>query len=1232
MSVVITTTTGYDQAGRVTTEATTGAGTVTRTYTDAGQLATVTDPLGHTVTFTYDQRGLLTGRTDQAGGTETWTHDPAGRVTSWTNQAAETTTYTYDPAGRPHTTTDPAGRTTTNSYDPAGRLAATVTADGATTIYSYDPAGRLDTVDGDGDTVTFTYTPDGTVDTVTETIDGAARQVDYDYDPAGRVIAVTDPTGVTTSYSLDGTGNITAMTDPAAGTATYTYDPAGRPDTVTLPGGHARDWTWHDGRLTGYTDGSDTWTLGYDTAGRLNGLTGAETATWVYDDASQLTAETRHGTTTQWAHTPTGAIDSVTRDGTVTDYRHDPANRVTAATTNGTTTAYDWDPSGRLRHVTGPDSAPVSYDYDPSGRLAATRTGDAVTRVIYVVKDPAQPTDGDRAVIDHLTGGGWDVAVVDDHDLTTPMAETADAVIVSKNSVPAVIAADLVGARVPVIVSDDRAHDDLGLAATDGTLVGDQTGIDITDPAHPAAAGHTGTVGVYTTGRQLVTATTPVASAHVVATAAGDPARAAVFTIDRGAPLADGTPAPARRVGLWPSNSAADVHTPAAWAIYDAALAWATDAPATLAYVTADPAAPSAGDTATISHLTTAGWAVDVIDDDTLTTPAAEAADAVIVSRDATTATVNTHLTPARVPVIASNSQLYDDLGLTTGTGTTTQNQTALTITSPAHPAAGGASGTTTIFGGSRNIVTIPTADVAANATIIATAAGQPDQAALVVLDTGQDGADGQPAPAPRAAWWATNTNTTAHTPGAWALLDATLTWATTTPAATTTRRYSPDGLLAATTTNGATTSLDWTRTAGIPQILAATTGPGTSRFLYGARRDLTVDPGGAVDPFAYDPVGNVTAGAAWTAPGPRDAYGHHPASPPGIGFGHKGELHTPDGIYLRHRTLHPHLGTFTAPDPLDGVTGRTTHTNRHHYADNNPTNRADPTGLYTVRDSDLTIEPGSDSPIWTLPSDMSPALISEIQTMSIFPKVLSDLDGSFGATMEFFNIHHKTVQLDIVARSNGSLLTEPFCNLRRYNSKAPDLRPDLCTTSILNPKPDIPVGFAEVKSSTFDRTRARAQVSNYAKRAKEGGALRDSAIFMLHSTSAEFGDSFPRGTWPQNGHIDLGPLASVDWWAEPEGLYLYRPKWLPPSLHAWREERDDAKAAQAQMFAVADSAVARVTTDVATPARPGGSSTLPAFTMDPANYGFTPGYFEGLAAVGTLAVIGGILIVTPGR
>ncbi len=455
-----------------------------------------------------------------------------------------------------------------------------------------------------------------------------------------------------------------------------------------------------------------------------------------------------------------------------------------------------------------------------------------------------------------------------------------------------------------------------------------------------------------------MTATTPVASAHVVATAAGDPARAAVFTIERGAPLADGSPAPARRVGVWPSNSAADVHTPAAWAIYDAALAWATGAPATIAYVTADPAAPSTGDTATISHLTATGWAVTVIDDDTLTTGTAEAADAVIVSRDATTGTVNTHLTPARVPVIASNSQLFDDLGLTTGTGTTTQNRTALTITSAAHPAAGGASGTVGVFGGCRNIVTVPTADVAAGATIIATAACQPDQAALVVLDTGQDGADGRPAP--RVGWWATNTNTAAHTPGAWDLLDATLTWATTTPGTTTTttRRYSPDGLLAATTTNSATTRLDWTRTTGIPQILAATTGPGTSRFLYGARRDLTVDPAGAVDTFAYDPTGNITAGGAWAAPGPRDAYGHHPASPPGVGFGHKGELHTPDGIHLRHRTLNPTLGIFGAPDPLDGTPGRTTHTNRHHYADNNPTNRADPTGLYAITDTTFAPHP----------------------------------------------------------------------------------------------------------------------------------------------------------------------------------------------------------------------------------------------------------------------------------
>ncbi len=50
--------------------------------------------------------------------------------------------------------------------------------------------------------------------------------------------------------------------------------------------------------------------------------------------------------------------------------------------------------------------------------------------------------------------------------------------------------------------------------------------------------------------------------------------------------------------------------------------------------------------------------------------------------------------------------------------------------------------------------------------------------------------------------------------------------------------------------------------------------------------------------------------------------------------------------MHLRARDYDPTTGSFLSRDPLDGVTGTSTVANPYHYADNDPANRHDPTGL----------------------------------------------------------------------------------------------------------------------------------------------------------------------------------------------------------------------------------------------------------------------------------------------
>ena len=112
-----------------------------------------------------------------------------------------------------------------------------------------------------------------------------------------------------------------------------------------------------------------------------------------------------------------------------------------------------------------------------------------------------------------------------------------------------------------------------GDATADRGTVGSQTQVAVVDPAHPLAAGLAGSPAV-TTVAKSVSWSAPAATAAKVATVAGDAAKWAVFGYDKGAALVGGTPAPARRVGLFLTDTTADVMAPGGWALFDAAVKW----------------------------------------------------------------------------------------------------------------------------------------------------------------------------------------------------------------------------------------------------------------------------------------------------------------------------------------------------------------------------------------------------------------------------------------------------------------------------------------------------------------------------------------------------------------------------------------------------------------------------------------------------------------------------------
>jgi len=250
----VTTTYGYDLAGRITSESGTGInntysyGTNTVTSTNnltnsAGSATTstkTTDAMGNvtnisgtngTIAYHYYSHGkvkeiIANGATtsmeyndaalnqtkliDPDAGTINYTYNGFGQLLTQTDAKGSSITCTYDAGGRLLTKTGPVS--VTNSYSTAtgqlGSLAST-TRDGITESYTYDALCRTTAITTTGGAVT----PGGSLGTFT---------TGYTYNNKNQLVATSYPTGLTVNYTYDNTyGYLTGISN-TAGVAIWT--------------------------------------------------------------------------------------------------------------------------------------------------------------------------------------------------------------------------------------------------------------------------------------------------------------------------------------------------------------------------------------------------------------------------------------------------------------------------------------------------------------------------------------------------------------------------------------------------------------------------------------------------------------------------------------------------------------------------------------------------------------------------------------------------------------------------------------------------------------------------------------------------------------------------------------------------------------------------------------------------------------------------------------------------
>jgi trimeric autotransporter adhesin len=351
----------------------------TSSYDAAGDEVSTTSPAtsaapnGATTSYTYDANGNTLTSTDPDGVITTWTYTPDDQIATitYSGSSAHDVSYSYDANGQTTTMADATG-TSAYAYDPFGELISAQNGAGQVVSYSYD---------ADGDNTGITYPLPSTATWA------ATDTVNYGYDKADQLTSVTDFTNhqIAITNTADGLPSTVAL-GSTGDTISTSYDQTDSPSAITLKNssGALQSFTYTDapaGNILSETDGpgsqsaasytydakgrvlsmtpvgsSTVLSYSFDASGNLTTLpTGANAANG-YNDASQLTASTLSGTTTNYTYNADG-------------------ERLTSAQGSTTETSGTWNGADQLAAYSNPAAAMSSASYDGNGmRLSATFT------------------------------------------------------------------------------------------------------------------------------------------------------------------------------------------------------------------------------------------------------------------------------------------------------------------------------------------------------------------------------------------------------------------------------------------------------------------------------------------------------------------------------------------------------------------------------------------------------------------------------------------------------------------------------------------------------------------------------------------------------------------------------------------------------------------------------------------------------------------------------------------
>ena len=386
----------YDASGRLVSHTDAYGNVINYTNNPALSQEVVTDRLGNVTINQYDSNGNIVQVTDALGGVTARSYDTNGNVLTETNALNETRAYTYDANNNKLTDTDPLLNKTTYTYNARNQVLTIADALGRVTTNVYDTNGNLlTTQDPLGNTTTSTYNTNGQVASRTDANGGVTA---YLYDASGNLTKQTDALGNVTTYSYDNNGNKTQQSQSrttSSGTVTmltaYQYDGLNRLTETTYADASTTQTQYNSigkqgatidqlGRQTSYQ---------YDLMGRMLQTTypDATTETSAYDaNGNRESSSDRAGRTTVYLYDPLNRLTKTTYpDSSFTSTVYDAIGEVASSIDAlGHTAQYQYDAAGRRSKVTDALGHATTFTYDSVGNQTAMQDANGnTTQYVY---------------------------------------------------------------------------------------------------------------------------------------------------------------------------------------------------------------------------------------------------------------------------------------------------------------------------------------------------------------------------------------------------------------------------------------------------------------------------------------------------------------------------------------------------------------------------------------------------------------------------------------------------------------------------------------------------------------------------------------------------------------------------------------------------------------------------------------------------------------------------------